>query len=154
MQVKIRPARPDEAEKLTDLVLRAKASWGYPEAWMLEWAPKLSISRQYISQSSVFVADFAGTLAGVIAVEEDPEPEIAHLWVAPECQRLGLGGQLVDHVLHHAREKKWTSLRIEADPFAVPFYENAGAHKIGEVAAPVCGEERFLPVMSLPVSPS
>jgi len=84
MQVKIRAARPEEADRLTDLAQRSKAAWGYPKAWLLEWAPELSFSSKYIVQNTVFVADFAGTLAGVIALESGDEPEISHLWVAPE----------------------------------------------------------------------
>ena len=33
----LRAARPDEAELLTDLCLRAKAVWGYDDAFMRAW---------------------------------------------------------------------------------------------------------------------
>jgi len=102
-------------------------------------------------QTTVLVADFSGTLVGVIAIEKKNGPEISHLWVAPECHRLGLGRQLVEHAFALARECGWAAYRVESDPFAVPFYESMGAVKVGEVAAPVLGVERFLPVLRLPV---
>jgi GNAT superfamily N-acetyltransferase len=116
----IREATPADADDLTQLARRAKASWGYPEAWLREWRSQLSFSADYIGSNPVYVATSVHTLAGVIALEDSAEPEIAHLWVAPENQGLGVGRQLVQRAV--------------------------------EVAAPVCGVERLLPVLRLTYS--
>ena len=147
----IREATPADADDLTQLARRAKASWGYPEAWLREWQPQLSFSAAYIGSNPVYVVTSDDTLAGVIALEDSAEPEIAHLWVSPEYQGLGVGRQLVQRAIEVAAERGWNSYRVESDPHALPFYERLGAVQIGEVAAPVCGVERVLPVLRLTV---
>jgi predicted N-acetyltransferase YhbS len=151
MNVTIRKARNSEAEELTQLARRAKASWGYPEAWLREWVPQLKFSSDYIDSYSVFVARNGNTLIGVIALEDSDEPEITHLWVASESQDLGVGRQLVKQALKVAKKHGWRSLRIVSDPNAQRFYEGLGAAQVGEVAAPVCGTDRVLPVLRLSV---
>lgn len=151
MNVTIRKARNSEAEELTKLAYRAKASWGYPETWLREWEPQLKLSADYIDSHSVFVARNGNALVGVIALESSGEPEISHLWVAPENQDLGVGRQLVKLALKVAKSRGWHSLRIVSDPNAQPFYEGLGAVKVGEVAAPVAGADRVLPILRLSV---
>jgi len=34
---KVRKAYPSEAGKLTDISIRAKSHWGYPQAWIEKW---------------------------------------------------------------------------------------------------------------------
>jgi hypothetical protein len=70
MNVTICKARNSEAEELTQLARRAKASWGYPEAWLREWEPQLKFSSDFIDSYSVFVARNGNTLVGVIALED------------------------------------------------------------------------------------
>lgn len=145
----IRPARPDEADTLTALARAAKASWGYPEAWLREWEPVLTFTATSIADHATFVADADGEVLGVVAVENTTEPEITHLWVAPQAQGRGIGRQLVQRARELAQENHWPALRIESDPYAVPFYESLGAEHIGDVPAPVAGTERVLPVFRL-----
>jgi len=149
MNVNIRRARKSESEELTLLARRAKASWGYPEAWLREWEPQLKLSSDYIDSYSVFVARNGNTLVGIIALEDSGEPEISHLWVAPESQGLGVGRQLVKQALEVAKSRGWLSLRIVSDPNVQRFYESLGAAQVGEVAAPVGGTDRVLPVLRL-----
>lgn len=146
----IRPARAEDAPALSDVARRAKASWGYPEAWLREWEPQLTFSPDYVQRHPVFVAETEAGIVGVAALEESPpESEITHLWVLPDSQGEGVGRALVSAVAARARECGSASLRIESDPNAVPFYERLGAIAVGEIPAPVCGEDRSLPVLRL-----
>ena len=151
LDVIIRRAEPDDAEGLTHLARAAKASWGYPEDWLQEWAPQLTFSTASLANQSAWVAEFEDVLVGVVALAETPAPEIAHLWIAPRLQRCGVGRVLLARALAEARARGWTEMRVESDPFAVPFYESQGAVVIGEVAAPVGGTDRVLPVLRLVV---
>jgi predicted N-acetyltransferase YhbS len=151
MNIYIQKAHNSEAEEITQLARRAKASWGYSAAWLREWEPQLKLSSDYIDRHSVFVARIGNTLVGVIALEDSGEPEISHLWVAPESQGLGVGRRLVKQALEVAKSRGWSSLRIVSDPNAQRFYEGLGAAQVGDVAAPVGGTERVLPVLRLPV---
>jgi len=149
----IRRAEEGDAEELTQLARRAKASWGYSETWQREWESALSFSTEYIRLEEVFVAESKGTLLGIVAVRDDPTtgPEIDHLWVLPESQGRGVGRLLLKQAVQMAKERGWASLRIESDPNAQPFYERMGATKVGDVSAPVAGVERSLPVLRLPI---
>jgi len=148
----IRPARVDEAEELTRLARQAKAAWGYPDAWLQEWAPRLSFSAAYLAVHAVFVAASEGEPIGVIALEDEDEPEIAHLWVQPARHGAGVGRALVRRAMEYARQRGWASLRVETDPHAQAFYERMGAVRVGTVPAPVAGLDRQLPVLRLPVA--
>ncbi len=147
----LRSAVEQDAESLTRIAREAKASWGYPEAWLTEWAALLRFTPGDLRDRPVFVAELEGQPVGVIALEAEPEPGIGHLWVLPTHQGRGIGAALLAHGIDFARSQSWTELRIEADPGARPFYERMGAVVVGQVAAPVGGQERFLPLMRLPV---
>ncbi len=150
--MEIRRAGEGDAAELTQLARTAKASWGYPEAWLREWEPELTISAEYIAANAVFMVDDGDGPVGVVAVGEGPDgPEIAHLWIAPDCQGQGLGRRLVNHARQVAKEHGWSSLRILSDPYAQPFYERLGAVHTGDEPAPVAGTPRTLPVMRLRV---
>ena len=150
--MQIRRADPTDAPLLTQLARIAKASWGYPEAWLAEWDADLAISPRYIRENAVFVAEVEGSAVGVVGVGVGTEgPEIGHLWVAPDAQARGLGRALVERACEVARTERWPRLRILSDPHARPFYERLGAQLVGEVPAPVAGTERTLPVLELEV---
>lgn len=147
--LKVRRAVCEEADALTQLAKSAKASWGYPAEWLQAWEAQLSFSARYLRGHDVFVAELSGKPVGVVAVDEADEPEIAHLWVSPRSQRQGVGRALMKHVEAFGREQGWTSIRIESDPHARPFYERLGAVYEGEVPAPVAGTARTLPLLRL-----
>lgn len=135
---------------LTRLAYESKASWGYPQAWMEEWAPELCITAEYIRDRDVFVAQSEEDILGMVGMANgDNGPELEHFWLDPERQGTGVGRRLLEHAMLVAREKGWSSLRILSDPYAQPFYERFGAIKIGEHPAPVAGTARTLPVLRL-----
>jgi len=152
VRAQTRRAREEDAEELTRLARRAKASWGYPESWQREWEPVLSFSAEYITSETVFVVESEGVLIGVVAIREPAAgPEIDHLWVLPESQGCGVGRALLEQAIEVAKERGWVALRIESDPNAQAFYERMGASQVGEIEAPVAGVQRSLPVLRLPI---
>lgn len=151
--MRIRAARMGDADVLTRIAREAKASWGYPEAWLIAWEPTLTISTEYLGAHRVLVAESDGVALGFVALEQGPSgPEMGHLWVLPEAQGRGVGRALVRRVQLEAGRLGWDSVRVESDPNARPFYERMGGIWIGDVAAPVAGVDRHLPVLRLPVS--
>ncbi len=150
--MRIRAARIEDADALTRIAHVAKASWGYPEAWLAEWAPILTITADYLRAHRVLVAEEEGDTLGFAALEDGPGgPEVGHLWVLPERQGGGVGRALVRRILIEARRRGWNSVRVESDPNARAFYERLGGIWIGDVPAPVAGVDRHLPVLQLPV---
>jgi ribosomal protein S18 acetylase RimI-like enzyme len=149
----IRRARPSEAEELTQLAWDAKASWGYPAAWLEAWREDLTITSEYVLQNQVFVADTSEGLAGVAALERvRGEALLEHLWVAARHQRKGIGEALVRHALAAASVAGDRIVRVTSDPGAVGFYERLGGRLTDSIPAPMPGDAgRVLPVLELTV---
>jgi len=147
----VRRARSEDTEVLTHIARAAKASWGYPEAWLEEWAPILTITADYLRDNHVLVAEDEGGPLGFAALEHGPGgPELGHLWVHPDRQGRGTGRALLRRLLLEARRRGWDSVRVESDPHALAFYARMGGILVGDVPAPVAGTERRLPVLQLP----
>lgn len=150
--VTVRDATPEDAAEATRIAKRAKASWGYPREWLAEWDPHLTITPAELGWHDGFMAELGNRAVGVVLLTRTGDTfEVAHLWVAPEAQGRGVGRWLVQAVRMRALEQGAEVLRIESDPNAVSFYERMGGRVVGSVQAPVCGQDRTLPVMALPV---
>jgi len=146
--VHIRPAELEEADVLTRLCRRAKASWGYPENWLEAWSRELSFTPEYIAAHAVLVATHQESIMGVGALgAHENGLEVDHLWVDPHHQAKGVGSSLLLALLEQAKALHAGSVYILSDPFARPFYEKHGAHFISMQEAPVLGTPRSLPVL-------
>jgi len=148
----IRRALPQDAPELTAVAHAAKASLGYPAAWLDAWAVALTFTPEYVAHHTILVAEEDDGIVGVAALEERrTEAELGHLWVRPDRQGVGVGTALLFEVLGRAASHGFDRIRIESDPYAVAFYLGYGAVRIGEVPAPVEGApDRVLPVLELP----
>ena len=143
----IRRARNDDADALSDLAHRAKAHWGYPQAWMREWDAQLTIIPGYLELHDVFVAEQAGRIVGMCALEDRHDRwHLEHVWVEPREHGRGVGRALVLHALDEARRRHDGNVELFADPYASGFYERLGARRAGDVPAPMPGaKNRTLP---------
>ena len=146
--VLFRPARPDDAEALTELAHAAKRHWGYDEAWIALWRPALTFTRESLEALRVVVAEDAGAPVGVAAVStEGAQAELEHLWIHPSHRGTGLGRALLAHAAAKAREAGALTLGIDSDPHAEAFYRRQGAVRVGSV--PSTPEGRSLPRLVL-----
>ncbi len=156
MRLEIRRGLPSEADALSALARRAKASWPYPDAWIRAWEEDLRFTNDTFERCTVLVAARGEQIAGVVAFScalEERSGEIEHLWVDPSLQGQGIGRALMGEALAGARELGIERLRVESDPNARAFYEHLGAVYRGEAPAPVLGSERTLPVLELGTDP-
>ena len=148
---RIRRAAIEEAEALTALTHRAKAAWGYDEAFMTAARQTLKIEPATIAEGLVWVAEGQRRRPiGVAALKRTDDPEVIELdalFVEPDVQRSGAGEALMARVSDIARSLGASVLRIEADPNATAFYERQGAVRIGKTETGVSG--RKLPVYEL-----
>ena len=150
----IRPASVDEAAVLTTIALDAKRYWGYPEHWIKHWEADLTISREFISDNHVYVAEAAdGEIRGFYALCVSGEKaELEHMWVTPASIGTGIGKELFLDAMERAAALDVRDLQITSDPNAAGFYKRMGATQIGEADAPVDGQPRKLP--RLRINPS
>jgi len=149
----VRPARPDEAEPLTALVLRSKAHWGYDEAFMAACREELAVAaEEVVAHRTAVVEDRdGGAVLGMVTVEgEPPRGVIGMLFVDPGAMGRGVGRLLYAHALRVAADLGFTRLTIDADPNAEAFYRRMGAVTVGRTpSGSVPG--RTLPLMTVDV---
>jgi hypothetical protein len=63
-RTRFRPARPDEAERLTAIAVAAKAHWGYGKAFMARFAEVIALTPAEIRDNDVWVVERAGQVIG------------------------------------------------------------------------------------------
>lgn len=150
MKLEIRRARPDEADALTDLSMRSKRSNGYDDAFMDACREELTVTPKRLAEGEYWVAvadDICGC-ACLLPDEKDASGEIHAFFIDPELKRQGIGRLLWSRVLRSASAKRLVRLHLDADPYAVPFYESLGFVVVDKVpSGSIPG--RFLPKMEL-----
>ncbi|MCU0497841.1 MAG: GNAT family N-acetyltransferase [Anaerolineae bacterium] len=144
----IRRADPSEAAILTDLTMRSKASWGYDADFMREVAPQMQVIPDQIANSWTYLLTDETTIYGYYMLINPREGDLwlESLFIEPTFKRMGYGRQLLDHALGLARELGYQTVTLESDPFAVRFYQQAGAHQIGEQVSTM-RPGRILPII-------
>lgn len=151
LDIQIRPAAPRDVNRLSEIAYSAKAHWGYPAAWLAQWASALTITADLIRRQPTFVAAAGDTLIGFHALEDLGDRwSLAHLWVVPERHGAGVGRRLLAHAIETVRALRPGVIEIESDPHAALFYERCGARRVGVVPAPMPGApSRALPLLEL-----
>lgn len=148
-----RAATSDDLSRLSAIAVASKAHWGYPAAWMESWRPLLTLGERDLKENRVELLEFDGEAVGFFALSRSqPMTELMHLWLEPQQIGRGAGRQMIDRVFKCARELGATTIELDADPYAVGFYEHVGARHIAKTPAPMPGDpERYLPRMLLSV---
>jgi len=140
-------ALESEAPELSALALAAKQYWPYSQQDIERWRPHLAVTAEEIAANPTFVAELDDAVAGFYLLVPDAKVwALEHLWVSPAFARRGIGRALT------ARRAGASSIAIDADPNAEPFYRACGAVREGVVAAPIEGDPaRVRPQLSLGV---
>lgn len=150
MEIQILPARPEQADALTEIAIAAKRHWNYPERWIQIWRPALTISRAYISANETWIAALhVEPIAWYSLRRDGGELWLDNLWVSPLRMGRGVGRKLFTHALERSRGRGASVLKIEADPNAESFYTRMGARRVGESRGEMDGQPRVLPVLEV-----
>ncbi len=139
-KITIRAATLTECDPLTALCLRAKAHWGYDEAFMRACTPELTIHPDAIDNIWVATPLDASTIIGMVEISVDEACYLEKLFIEPTYIGTGVGRLLFQHACARARaqvaaEMGAAQMIIESDPQAAGFYESCGAQRQGEVAS-------------------
>jgi ribosomal protein S18 acetylase RimI-like enzyme len=141
LHVEIRPAAPSEAAALSSLALEAKAHWGYSGETLESWKGQLEVSPSNLASKPTYVGSIDENVVGFYSlVPSGSTWELDNLWVAPQFMNRGLGRLLLAHALEVAFRGGASSVTVDADPNAEPFYLSCGAIRCGEVPAPISGQ--------------
>jgi GNAT superfamily N-acetyltransferase len=145
----LRRARADEADAITQLVLRSKRTWGYDRAFMAAAKPELTLRAQDLQHPGdvVEVLESHGRLLAMYRLRREPSRALlVDLFVDPEHMGRGHGRLLFERAIELARGWGLTTIELESDPHAEPFYQHLGAVRVGwSASATAIG--RQLPLM-------
>jgi GNAT superfamily N-acetyltransferase len=148
--VLIRRARPEEAAALTDLSMRSKQSNGYDQAFMDACRGELTVTPARMEVSEYWVAE-ADVICGCACLSPGADgrsAEVGAFFIDPAWRRRGVGRKLWKQLVERAKSQGIAVLELDADPFAVPFYQAMGFLIVGETpSGSIPG--RFLPRMAL-----
>lgn len=129
----LRPPLEAELPAASELCLRSKAHWGYDSDFMQACRKELTLKTEDLTTSLVTLALSNETIVGVaqlsLAVRE---AELDKLFVEPRWIGHGIGRVLFDWSIQNARKIGARTMRVTADPDAVPFYEKMGFERFGE----------------------
>ena len=77
----------------------------------------------------------------IVFINRDANNDLGSIWVEPQCQNLGIGGQAIQFIEKiHPDAKKWSLWTPEWSTRNHHFYEKCGYKKVGEEHSE---EERF-----------
>jgi GNAT superfamily N-acetyltransferase len=150
----IREPRADEASALTDLAMRAKASWGYADDFLEACRAELTITPATLDAWRFWVAEKnRGGIVGMIALGDAADhAEVEDFFVAPEAQGEGVGRALMDAFQAECRARGLSRIEVDADPNAEAIYARLGFRTVGRSrSGSIPG--RFLPRMVRTVAP-
>jgi ribosomal protein S18 acetylase RimI-like enzyme len=157
MDILIRRARPDEADLLTELSMRSKQSNGYDDAFMEACRDELTVTASRMAAGEYWVAVARGDarpdrdagICGCVCLVEGAgagEGEVHAFFIDPASKRRGIGRRLWRKLVERAAARGFKTLRLDADPAAVPFYRAMGFSVAGEAPSGSI-EGRMLPRM-------
>lgn len=129
--IRLRQARPGDEAALTDLSLRSKQSNGYDDAFMAACVEELTVTPERLAEGEYWIAEMGddGAMCGCVCLLPDPATrtgEVHAFFIEPAFKRKGIGRVLWHKLLERAKAQGLTMLHLDADPFAVPFYEAQG----------------------------
>jgi GNAT superfamily N-acetyltransferase len=150
----IRPAVPEEADALSALCRRAKASHGYSDEFMrlLMADGDMVIAAEAIVRDTFVVAEIEGRTVGFAHLMPVDRPDTIYLedlFIEPDVQGQGVGRALFKWALTEAGARGYAWLEWDSDPNAAAFYERLGAEKIGENQSTLI-DGRMIPKVRMP----
>ncbi len=133
MSPTLRPAAAADAEALSDLSFRSKASNGYDAEFMDACREELAVTARTIADGEIWVAEAHGKPVGFFDIRlENDALEVYSLYVDPDVKRAGIGRTLWAALEERAVAMAAKAIELDADPAAVSFYTAMGCAVIGE----------------------
>jgi len=150
--VLLRPARPDEADLVSDLAVRSKGHWGYDARFLAVSRVQLAVLADDVVAHRVTVAEVDGVVVGFYAIEgKPPVAELSRMFIEPGHIGGGIGRRLWEHAVATAAAAGITSFTIDSDPSAEGFYLAMGAIRSGSTPSAVV-RGRVLPQLTFYVA--
>ncbi len=144
--IHVRPAHPQEGERLREIAIAAKSYWGYEPGSVETWAAMGDFSAQALADKAVHVAEVDGRpVAFATLIPKGEISVLDDLWVEPQWIGQGIGAWLFRFCAEEARRLGAKRMEWEAEPNAVGFYERMGAQRLRDSERTMWG--RVIPVL-------
>jgi GNAT superfamily N-acetyltransferase len=133
--VGLRQALPADADLLTAICRRAKASHGYDDDFMAVVWDDMVVTAEQITRETVMVAEIDGVAVGFAHLMPLDDPHaicLENLFIEPDQQGRGVGRVLFEWALREAGRLGFAWLEWQSDPNASVFYEKLGATLVSE----------------------
>ncbi len=125
----------EDFERLTELCVKSKKRWGYPDYLIEMWKDELTITPRYIrTHELIKVENEDHEILAFGQVEKNGYQgvyEIKHLWIDPDYEGINVGKWLVQHLEKKVGNRM--TIKVVPDPNAIDLFKNLGYHKVGEV---------------------
>lgn len=133
MKPVLRRAAAGDADALSDLSFRSKASNGYDADFMEACRDELAVTSATLADGEVWVSETNGKPVGFFDIRlEKGVLEVYSLYVDPDVKRSGFGRILWAALEERAVAMMAKAIELDADPAAVEFYTAMGCSVIGE----------------------
>ncbi|WGH74078.1 GNAT family N-acetyltransferase [Tenacibaculum tangerinum] len=145
----IAKAQLQDAEKLTEIALKAKAYWGYTKEQMEVWRDDLTVTTKMFDECNIYKFQIQNTIVGfyVLYRANIRTSFLDFLFVSPDFIKQGIGSKLLNHAKDYCLSGSCAVLNVLADPNAESFYLKHGFKVIAKRKSGI--EGRFLPEMEL-----
>lgn len=124
----------EDFNTLTDICLKTKKNWGYPDYLIDLWKDELTITPRFIRNNDIVkIQNEHGEILGFGTVSPNGSQdvyEIKHLWVLPEYNEKSIGRLLLEQLEKRVGHRK--TIKVVTDPNSLSFYQKYGYHKVGE----------------------
>lgn len=128
----IKEAFVSDASFLTQIALKSKSVWGYPQQWLDLWRDELTIDESYINNNHVYCVVNDDNVIGFYALVNKDENviELDHFWLLPDYTGMGFGRKMLAHAKMNCNRMGFERIMLVSDPNAVDFYLHMGGEII------------------------
>lgn len=131
---KIRRARAEEFQILTDLAIESEAYWGYNEDFMENFRRTYQVTKELINQYPTYIMEVGQSIVGFYCIKlEKYEVSLEYFYISPQFIGKGYGRTLWSHMTDICKSQGIKDLMIVTSPQAKEFYRKMGALEAGEV---------------------
>ncbi|MGL5434059.1 MAG: GNAT family N-acetyltransferase [Lachnospiraceae bacterium] len=138
--MEFRKADIQDTNELRTIARNSEAYWGYDELFMEKFDSDFNISKDFISEYSVYLAtedDNVICFWGIKNTQDNWELEyfyIARAWIGK-----GYGKKMWSHFTEWCREHQVSQVSWVTSPHAIGFYQNMGAVRGADVRSAIDG---------------
>lgn len=143
--VKVRQAKLDEVESLTNLSTRSEAYWGFDDEYMDRFKVLYKITKECINDNLTYVMHDEDKIIGFYSImQKGKKASLEYFFIEPEFIGKGYGKLLWNHMITIGTRLCIKQIEIVTSPEAKEFYIKMGAIE-GGIVESIVKKGRIIP---------